>query len=165
MRETTKLTLRMREAILRAIASMHELKADINAPHVMSSVITRDWEWLRRDDELMQWMFRSAGTHIVAAILKELGFDPLEEQPIARGQLEMFPEAEREVVQRINRGRLYIPSRKAFCCYDEASASDAELEEAARYLHRKARGVTAQGDAVMALLRLRRRLRRQRVPS
>jgi hypothetical protein len=137
-------------------AARGEVARSDNAPSVVNAILSLHWDELTADEDLLR--------HIVArglnAIVREVLTRPVagEESKLLadRAQLALWPPGQREIVARINRERVFVPSREDFVELVPDAMTDAELDEAGDYLIEHGEDAVQRGRAIKRLAQMRR---------
>lgn len=167
------------------VAPMRRSRQEIRLRSAVDNVF-RDWPGIKADEPVLQIYARVGVEKMLAAEIKkqlngldddDAADDAAEDTPdgaakgmasqsapsegapserVTRHQLDLFPLAEQDIVERIGRAYVFVPSRDAYVCIDPETITADELQEAGQYLLEKGARAIARGNAVIELWRMRK---------
>ena len=123
------------------------------APAIVTTALKMHRETIRADDGLLDAVVVAALNPLIRASLKMHAAEDGEE-PARELQLALWPVEARSIIERIDRERVFVPSRDEFVELTPGSITPSELGEAGGYLIGKGEDCIRRGNALLALARV-----------
>jgi hypothetical protein len=137
---------------LRAIINDAKIVASSpeSAPAVVQAIIDTLWEEITGDDDIHRLLLaRGLNFEVRAALAR---YTPLEEPGQAKKeQLDLWPDQLRQLVSRINRERVFVPSRLEFVELKPDAITGEEAREAGQYLIGHGEDCVRRGNILLLL--------------
>lgn len=121
-----------------------------SAPAVANVMLTTLWGEIENDDGVLRHLVARGLNGVIRDLLKRHDGDDAPAPARAR-QVEMFPSAVRSLVEKIDRERVWVPSRDAFVELVPDAMSPDEMREAGTYLLSHGQDTINRGKLLMAL--------------